>query len=203
MNSPLSNAHIGSLFVVVAPSGAGKSSLVNELLKSDDNILLSVSHHARAARRRSGRRGLPFHHGGRFLAETRCGRLHRIRRVHGNYYGTSKDWIVSALTGQRRLLEIDWRGAQQVRAFSRHDRHFHPTAVDGSIERAPAQTRYGHRRGDRPTTGGGQKMKWRTQVSVNMLSLTTYFPPLWRNCSRLLARHDCGLPRKGTLSRYF
>ena len=117
MNSPLSNAHIGSLFVVVAPSGAGKSSLVNELLKSDDNILLSVSHTTRAPRVGEVD-GVAYHFTtvDDFLAKRAAGGFIESAEVHGNYYGTSKDWIVSALTsGKDVLLEIDWQGAQQVR----------------------------------------------------------------------------------------
>ena len=117
MNSPLSNAHIGSLFVVVAPSGAGKSSLVNELLKSDDNILLSVSHTTRAPRVGEVD-GVAYHFTtvDEFLAKRDAGGFIESAEVHGNYYGTSKDWIVSALTsGKDVLLEIDWQGAQQVR----------------------------------------------------------------------------------------
>ena len=117
MNSPLSNAHIGSLFVVVAPSGAGKSSLVNELLKSDDNILLSVSHTTRAPRVGEVD-GVAYHFTtvDDFLAKRDAGGFIESAEVHGNYYGTSKDWIVSALTsGKDVLLEIDWQGAQQVR----------------------------------------------------------------------------------------
>ena len=117
MNSPLSNAHIGSLFVVVAPSGAGKSSLVNELLKSDDNILLSVSHTTRAPRVGEVD-GVAYHFttADDFLAKRDAGGFIESAEVHGNYYGTSKDWIVSALTsGKDVLLEIDWQGAQQVR----------------------------------------------------------------------------------------
>ena len=117
MNSPLSNAHNGSLFVVVAPSGAGKSSLVNELLKSDDNILLSVSHTTRAPRVGEVD-GVAYHFTtvDDFLAKRDAGGFIESAEVHGNYYGTSKDWIVSALTsGKDVLLEIDWQGAQQVR----------------------------------------------------------------------------------------
>lgn len=198
MNSPLSNAHIGSLFVVVAPSGAGKSSLVNELLKSDDNILLSVSHTTRAPRVGEVD-GVAYHFTtvDDFLAKRDAGGFIESAEVHGNYYGTSKDWIVSALTsGKDVLLEIDWQGAQQVRT------HF-PDMI-GIFILPPSMEALNERLHKRGTDTeeviarrlAAAKMKWRTQVSVNMLSLTTYFPPLWRNCSRLLARHDCGLPRK-------
>ena len=85
MNSPLSNAHIGSLFVVVAPSGAGKSSLVNELLKSDDNILLSVSHTTRAPRVGEVD-GVAYHFTtvDDFLAKRDAGGFIESAEVHGN-----------------------------------------------------------------------------------------------------------------------
>ena len=117
MNHPLTNAYIGSLFVVIAPSGAGKSSLVNELLKNDDNILLSVSHTTRAPRVGEVD-GVAYHFTtvDNFLADRAAGNFIESAEVHGNYYGTSKDWIISALTsGKDVLLEIDWQGAQQVR----------------------------------------------------------------------------------------
>ena len=111
------SAHIGSLFVVIAPSGAGKSSLVGELLKADDNILLSVSHTTRAPRVGEVD-GIAYHFTtvDEFLAKRDAGGFIESAEVHGNYYGTSKDWITSALTsGKDVLLEIDWQGAQQVR----------------------------------------------------------------------------------------
>ena len=93
------SAHIGSLFVVIAPSGAGKSSLVGELLKADDNILLSVSHTTRAPRVGEVD-GIAYHFTtvDEFLAKRDAGGFIESAEVHGNYYGTSKDWITSALT---------------------------------------------------------------------------------------------------------
>lgn len=117
MNTSLPQAHIGSLFVVIAPSGAGKSSLVGELLKTDDNILLSISHTTRAPRVGEVD-GVAYHFTTveDFLAKRAAGGFIESAEVHGNYYGTSKDWINAALTsGKDVLLEIDWQGAQQVR----------------------------------------------------------------------------------------
>lgn len=116
--NPSTQAHIGSLFVIIAPSGAGKSSLVAELLKADDNILLSISHTTRSPRVGEVD-GVAYHFtaADEFLAKRDAGGFIEWAEVHGNYYGTSKDWIMSALTsGKDVLLEIDWQGAQQVRA---------------------------------------------------------------------------------------
>ena len=116
--NPSAQAHIGSLFIIIAPSGAGKSSLVAELLKADDNILLSISHTTRSPRVGEAD-GVAYHFttADEFLAKRDAGGFIEWAEVHGNYYGTSKDWIMSALTsGKDVLLEIDWQGAQQVRA---------------------------------------------------------------------------------------
>ena len=116
MNSPLSNAHIGSLFVVVAPSGAGKSSLVNELLKSDDNILLSVSHTTRAPRgqEKDGREYF-FISNEAFDAKIAAGDFLEWALVHGNRYGTSRQAIEARMqAGRDVVLEIDWQGALQI-----------------------------------------------------------------------------------------
>ena len=116
--NPSAQAHIGSLFINIAPSGAGKSSLVAELLKADDNILLSISHTTRSPRVGEAD-GVAYHFttADEFLAKRDAGGFIEWAEVHGNYYGTSKDWIMSALTsGKDVLLEIDWQGAQQVRA---------------------------------------------------------------------------------------
>lgn len=114
MNTPKS----GSLFVIVAPSGAGKSSLVAELLKQDANIQLSISYTTRAPR--TGEvDGVNYHFTdvANFLAMRAHGDFIESAEVHGNYYGTSKAWINAALaSGKDVLLEIDYQGAQQVRA---------------------------------------------------------------------------------------
>ena len=116
--NPSEQTHIGSLFVIIAPSGAGKSSLVAELLKADDNILLSISHTTRSPRVGEVD-GIAYHFTttSEFLAKRDANGFIEWAEVHGNYYGTSKEWIMSALTsGKDVLLEIDWQGAQQVRA---------------------------------------------------------------------------------------
>jgi guanylate kinase len=107
----------GNLFVVVAPSGAGKTSLVTELLKHDSNIKLSVSYTTRAPRPGEVD-GREYH----FVARERfeemiaAGDFLEHANVYGNYYGTSKRWIERELAGDHDvLLEIDWQGARQVR----------------------------------------------------------------------------------------
>jgi guanylate kinase len=107
----------GNLFVVVAPSGAGKTSLVGELLKHDAHIKLSVSYTTRAPR--TGEvDGREYHFVARdkFEAMIAAGDFLEHALVHGNYYGTSKRWIERELAGDHDvLLEIDWQGARQVR----------------------------------------------------------------------------------------
>lgn len=107
----------GNLYVVVAPSGAGKTSLVNAMLRDDAGIQLSVSWTTRPPREGevSGRE---YH----FVTRREFERMLREdeflehAEVYGNLYGTSKRWITEArAAGQDVLLEIDWQGAQQVR----------------------------------------------------------------------------------------
>lgn len=107
----------GNLFVVVAPSGAGKTSLVGELLKRDPNVKLSMSYTTRAPR--AGEvDGVDYHFVARdrFEAMIAAGEFLEHATVHGNLYGTSKRWIDRELAGDHDvLLEIDWQGARQVR----------------------------------------------------------------------------------------
>jgi guanylate kinase len=112
----------GNLFVVVAPSGAGKTSLVNELLKRDPNIKLSISYTTRAPR--DGEvDGLDYHFVTReqFERMIAAGDFLEYADVYGNYYGTSRRWIEKELAGDHDvLLEIDWQGARQLRALFPH-----------------------------------------------------------------------------------
>ena len=107
----------GDLFVVVAPSGAGKTSLVNRLLEAERGIRLSVSPTARAPR--AGEvDGRDYHFVAReaFEAMIAAGDFLEHADVYGNYYGTSRRWIEQELAGEHDvLLEIDWQGARQVR----------------------------------------------------------------------------------------
>jgi guanylate kinase len=110
-------AAAGSLFMVAAPSGAGKSTLVNALLAQDQSIRLSISFTTRAPRpgEQDGRE-YHFISAKDFLARRETGEFLESAEVHGNYYGTSRKWIMDEMqTGIDVLLEIDWQGAQQVK----------------------------------------------------------------------------------------
>lgn len=106
-----------SLFIVCAPSGAGKTSLVNALLKRDPRIRLSVSYTTRSPRPGEAD-GREYHFVSReqFQRMVDAGAFLECAEVHGNFYGTSQAWIGQALEGGADLLlEIDWQGAAQVR----------------------------------------------------------------------------------------
>ena len=108
----------GSLFIVAAPSGAGKSSLVGALLKQEPDIRLSISFTTRAPRpgEQHGREYF-FASEQEFLERESKGEFLEWARVHGNYYGTSRVVIEEQTrAGKDVLLEIDWQGARQVRA---------------------------------------------------------------------------------------
>ena len=107
----------GNLFIVSAPSGAGKSSLTAKLLEEDKNIHLSVSYTTRAPRPGEvDGRDYHFIDKASFLGMLRRGEFLESAEVHGNHYGTSEAWIrAQRAAGHDILLEIDWQGAQQVR----------------------------------------------------------------------------------------
>lgn len=107
----------GNLFIVTAPSGAGKSSLVKALLEADRGIRLSVSYTTRPPRP-GEEDGVHYHFVTveRFQAMLGNGDFLESAEVYGNYYGTSQPWIEDQMrAGQDILLEIDWQGAAQVR----------------------------------------------------------------------------------------
>ena len=107
----------GLLFIVSAPSGAGKSSLVAALLADDPNLALSVSYTTRAPRPGEAD-GREYHFVDRptFGRMLEAGDFLESAEVHGNSYGTSQRQIESIrASGRDALLEIDWQGAQQVR----------------------------------------------------------------------------------------
>ncbi|MDW5418559.1 guanylate kinase [Iodobacter sp. CM08] len=107
----------GNLFVVTAPSGAGKTTLVAALLAADQNVQLSVSFTTRAPRPGEVD-GKDYHFVAREVFEQMIlnGDFFEHAEVYGNYYGTSQTWINKAIdTGRDILLEIDWQGAAQVR----------------------------------------------------------------------------------------
>jgi guanylate kinase len=107
----------GNLFIVSAPSGAGKSSLVNAVLADDGRIALSISFTTRAPRTgEANGREYHFVDGKTFEAMTERGEFLESAEVHGNRYGTSQKWIAETRAkGLDIALEIDWQGAQQVR----------------------------------------------------------------------------------------
>ena len=107
----------GQLFVVSAPSGAGKTSLVRALLQQDDGIRLSVSHTTRAPRPGEiDGREYHFVDEAHFLDLLGRGEFLESAEVYGNRYGTSQRWISETMAeGRDILLEIDWQGAEQVR----------------------------------------------------------------------------------------
>ncbi|MDW7746604.1 guanylate kinase [Halomonas sp.] len=107
----------GTLFIVSAPSGAGKTSLVRELIESLDGIQVSVSHTTRE-RREGEVDGVNYHFVDvpAFEAMIEHGDFFEYARVFDNYYGTSRRSVEAMLAaGQDVILEIDWQGARQVR----------------------------------------------------------------------------------------
>ena len=107
----------GSLFIVCAASGTGKTSLVKELLKADPGIKLSVSYTTRQPRPGDvDGREYHFISTQEFEDMLARGEFLESAQVHGNYYGTSQSWIAAQRdSGSDILLEIDWQGAAQVR----------------------------------------------------------------------------------------
>ena len=113
----LSPAYQGSMLMIVAPSGAGKSSLVNALLQEDAALKLSLSTTTRAPRPGEvDGKDYRFIAREEFIVERDQGNFLEHAEVHGNFYGTSKAWIEAQMkTGRDVMLEIDWQGAQQIR----------------------------------------------------------------------------------------
>lgn len=109
----------GSLFVIVAPSGAGKTSLVRALITQRPTIQLSISYTTRAPR--PGERNevdYCFVSEAEFRRRQAAGEFLESALVHGHYYATSKDWLDAQMSaGNDVLLEIDYQGAQQVKAI--------------------------------------------------------------------------------------
>lgn len=109
----------GNLFIVSAPSGAGKSSLVKALLARDPHIHLSISHTTRAPRPGEVN-GREYHFVDRetFAAMQARGEFLESAEVYGNFYGTSQAGIAAQrAAGSDILLEIDWQGAERIRSL--------------------------------------------------------------------------------------
>jgi guanylate kinase len=107
----------GCLFVLAAPSGGGKTSLVRALLEREGGIRLSVSYTTRQPRP-GERDGVDYHFvdEARFMALKAAGEFLEHAHVHGNWYATSAVWLRQEVQqGHDMLLEIDWQGARQVR----------------------------------------------------------------------------------------
>ncbi len=112
----------GNLFVVAAPSGAGKSSLVKALLELDSHLMVSVSHTTRTPRGQE-QDGREYHFIGidEFRAKITHGDFFEWAEVHGNLYGTSRAAIEDCIAhGQDVVLEIDWQGALQIKKLFAH-----------------------------------------------------------------------------------
>ena len=107
----------GTLYIVSAPSGAGKTSLVKALIDSMAQVRVSVSHTTRAMRPGEVD-GVNYHFTARedFVEMLKQGDFLEHAEVFGNLYGTSHSWVKQTLAkGYDLILEIDWQGAQQVR----------------------------------------------------------------------------------------
>jgi guanylate kinase len=115
--APLEGAPSGSLFVVAAPSGGGKTSIVRALLAREPNIRLSVSFTTRPPRPGEVD-GVDycFVSESDFASRRDAGEFLEHAYVHGNWYATSAVWLRGEIDqGHDVLLEIDWQGAAQVR----------------------------------------------------------------------------------------
>ena len=137
----------GNLFIICAPSGAGKTSLVNALLEREPDIELSVSYTTR--RPRAGEAdGRSYHFVSRddFVAMADRGEFLESAEVHGNFYATSRVWIEERMrAGHDVLLEIDWQGARQVKIAFPHAVGIFilPPSIDALAQRL-------HKRGQDP-----------------------------------------------------
>jgi len=142
----------GRLFVIAAPSGAGKTSLVRALMEREPGLRFSISYTTRPKRPPSRAAAdyffVPKDDFERMVAD---GEFLEHARVFDNYYGTARRQVEEALSsGQDLILEIDWQGAAQIRAAL-------PECVSifilppsrPELEPPPARPRHGRRRGDR------------------------------------------------------
>ena len=103
--------------MITAPSGAGKTSLIDAVMQADPSLKISVSYTTRSPRPGEAD-GVDYHFvdEATFLAMRERGEFLESAEVHGNRYGTSKKVILDAVQrGEDLILEIDWQGAEQVR----------------------------------------------------------------------------------------
>jgi len=123
MNATPEIARRGIMLVVSSPSGAGKTTLTRNLLEQEENVSLSISVTTRA-RRASEIDGVHYHFIPRRRFETMrdADELLEWAEVHGNYYGTPREPVETALAaGRDMLFDIDWQGTQQLYAKMRAD----------------------------------------------------------------------------------
>ena len=107
----------GSLFIISAPSGAGKTSLVKALVEKDGNLHASVSHTTRSPRP-GEKEGSNYHFVKKSFFDKMVsqGEFLESAQVFDHFYGTSKLWVQSQLeAGTDVVLEIDWQGARQIK----------------------------------------------------------------------------------------
>ena len=112
----------GALYILSAPSGAGKTSLVKALLAQDDQVCVSVSHTTRAIRQ-GEREGVDYNFVGQedFSRLVEQQQMLEYATVFENSYGTSRQWVQTSLEqGQDVILEIDWQGRDQVLGIFPH-----------------------------------------------------------------------------------
>lgn len=117
MTSSTSARPRGRLFVIAAPSGAGKTSLVRALMERDPKLGFSISHTTRKMRP-TEREGHDYYFVDKdtFLDMAKAGAFLEYAQVFDNYYATGRAPVERALAeGRDLILEIDWQGAQQVR----------------------------------------------------------------------------------------
>ena len=107
----------GTLYIISAPSGAGKTSLVRKLVSNLDDVMVSVSHTTRSMRE-GEQDGIDYHFVDKdsFISMVEHSAFLEHARVFDNYYGTSQQHVEQQLlSGKNVILEIDWQGARQVR----------------------------------------------------------------------------------------
>jgi len=174
---------IGDLFIISAPSGAGKTSLVRALVKTIPDLEVSISHTTRPCRANE-KNGIDYHFVDKPTFETLLAKQTFLEHalVFGNYYGTSRTWVEGTLNaGKDVLLEIDWQGAQQVCAVF-------PTAI--SIFIFPPSTKVlGQRLATRKRDDVGE-IKHRLQEARNEMTHWLEFDYLVCNEDFDTALHD-------------
>ena len=119
MSKSRTSNNTGRLFVITAPSGAGKTSLIDALVRADPSLKLSISYTTRAPRP-GEKDGVDYHFvdDAAFRGMQQRDEFLESAEVHGYRYGTSKKVITEALArGEDLILEIDWQGARQVRGI--------------------------------------------------------------------------------------